>query len=643
MFDLFRSRAKAVRYLLGFVLMLVAISMVVTLIPGFGTQTDSSDQIVAEIGDQVLTLREVQWHVQREMRSRSFPADMTATMLPQIIERMITDRALAFQAGRMGFRVTEAELGDTIREALPQLFPDGKFVGREAYAAVLAQQNLSIEEFEATLHRQMLAMKLQHLAIEGAMVTPAEVEAEYRRRSEKARLEYVALSQGQYRDQVTVTPEEVRADYERNRSLLNIPQKRGFGLLVVDEEQVAKQVNIPEADVRRVYQENLDNFRLPERVRVRHILLKTTDVPQDEIPKIQARAEDLLKQIRAGADFAQLAGKHSQDAASAGNGGDLDWIVRGQTVKAFEDAAFSLKPKQLSNVIKTEYGFHILEVLERQEAHLKPFEEVKDQLAGEIKRQAVFEIIQRLADQARDEVSKSPQQAEQIAARLGIRFHKVDELAHGENVPEIGSNNQEFFEAIATLQPGEVTPVIQGQGNKLAVAVLTAIHPARPAELSEVEQGIRERLAEEKVGELLEKRAREAFEKAQAMGGDLRKLAQALRLELRTTQEFTADGAADGIGSAQQVYEAFTRPVGDVFGPVAVGEGRLICKIVSRTPADMSQLASQREAMVATVKSRKQGQRNELFEDSLRAALTREGKLKIYDNVIKRLIASYQT
>ncbi len=641
MFDLFRSRAKAVRYLLGFLLMLVAVSMVVTLIPGWGSQTDRSDQIVAEIGDEVVTLRDVQSQVQKEMRNRSFPAEAATTYLPQLIERLITDRVLAFQAARMGFRVTEADVEETIRVALPQLFPDGKFIGREAYAAALAEQNLSVEEFESTLRRQMLMMRLQHLASEGVVVTPAEVETEFRRRNEKARLEYIALATDSFRSQVTVSADEVRADYEKNRPLFSVPETRSLSLLVVDEERMSAQVNVPEAELRRLYESNKDNFRIPERVRVRHILLKTTDKSQDEIPKTQARTEDLLKQIRGGANFADLARKHSEDTVSAAKGGDLDWIVRGQTVKAFEDTAFSLKPKQVSNVIKTEYGFHILEVLEKQEARLKPFEEVKDQLGQEVKRQTVFELIQRVADKAREELAKAPGQAEQIAARLGVQFYKVDKLAYDDKLPAIEAG-QEFFEAISTLQPGEVTPVLQGGANKLAVAALTGVHPAHPAELAEVEKGIRVRLTNDKAGELLGKRAREAFERAKALGGDLKKLAQSLKLELRTTQEFSVDGAADGIGTATQVYQAFILPVGEIFGPVGLSDRLLICKIVSRTPADLGQLAAQREGIVAAVKTRKLNQRGELFEDSLRIGLIREGKLKVHDGVIKRLIASYR-
>jgi len=640
MFDLFRSRAKAVRYLLGFLLVLVAVSMVVTLIPGWGTQGDPSEQIVAEIGDTVLTLREVQFEVQREMRSRNFPAGMAATYLPQLIERMITDRALAYQADRMGYRVTETDLSDTIRAAIPQLFPDGKFVGREAYASVLAQQNLTIPEFESTLRRQMLMMKLSHLAAEGVVVAPAEVEAEFKRRNEKVKLAYIPLSRETFLSQVSVTREEILSDYQRNKTLFNVPEKRSLNMLVVDEAEVNKHFSMPEAELRKVYETNLDNFRLPERVRVRHLLLKTTDRPQNEIPTLRAKAEDLLKQIRGGANFAELARKHSEDTTTAVKGGDMDWIVRGQTVKGFEDTAFSLKPKQVSNVINTEYGLHILEVLEKQEAHLKPFEEVKEQLAGEVRRQAVYELMQRVADQVHDELAKSPQQARQIAGRLGVGFHSVEKLGYGDPIPVLGTS-QEFFESIATLKPGEVTPVIQGGGNKLVVAALTEVHAARPAQLSEVEKDIRERLTDEKARDMLDQQAKEVFGKVKASGGDLKRLAQALKVELKTTQEFAADGAADGIGSASEVHQAFLLPVGEVF-LAGASERQLICKIASRTPADLSLLPAQREAVVAALKSRKQRQRADLFEDSLRAALMREGKLKINQDVIKRLISGYR-
>lgn len=642
MFDLFRSRAKAVRYLLGGLLMLVAISMVVTLIPGFGTNGSSRDQIVAEIGKEVISLREVQLEVQRAQRNKAFQPEMAQVYVPQIVDRMITDRAFAYEAGRQGFQVTEADLALAIRASIPQLYQDGNFVGKEVYAGFLAQQNLSIPEFEAAIRRQLLAMKLQGLAVEGVIVTSAEIEQEFRRRNDKVKLEYIALTAAKYRSQVSVSPEEIRAYFEKNRSAYQSPEKRGFAMLVIDEAKVGQKMTVPEGELRRMYEARKEEFRIPERVKVRHILLKTTGKPAEEIPKLQARAEELLKQIKAGADLGELARKNSEDTGSASKGGDLGWIVRGQTVKAFEETAFSQKPKQISNVVKTEYGFHILQVLEKEDARLKPFEEVKDQLAQERKRQAVFETMQRLADQAHDELAKTPLEAEQIGRRLDIQYVKVGKIGYSDPIPEIGAS-KEVMEAVGSLQKGQVTPVIQAQGNKLVVAVLTDIFPAAPSELAEVEKEIKDQLLSEKAAQLLQQRAREAFDKAKSLNGDLKKVAQAMGLEVKTTQDFGADGAADGIGPASTVSDAFTQPVGAVLGPVTAGEQQIVYKVASKTPPDLSKLAEQRNDLVSALKSRKANSRMELFEDSLRAALIRQGKVKIHQDVINRLVGSYRS
>lgn len=642
MFDLFRSRAKAVRYLLGGLLMLVAISMVVTLIPGWGTGGSTQDQIVAEVGKEAISLREVQLEVQRAQRNKAFPPEMAQVYVPQIIDRMVTDRAFAYEADRLGFQVTEADVALAIRASLPQLYQDGQFVGKDIYANFLAQQNLTIPEFEAIIRRQLLALKLQSLAMEGVIVTAGEIEQEFRRRNEKVKLEYIALTPAKYRSQVTVSPEEVRAYFEKNRSAYQSPEKRGFALLVIDEAKVGQKMGVPEGELRRMYESRKEEFRVPERVKVRHILLKTTGKPAEEIPKLQARAEDLLKQIKGGADFAELARKNSEDAGSAAKGGDLGWIARGQTVKAFEENAFSLKPKQFSNAVKTEYGFHILQVLEKEDARLKPFEEVKEQLAGERKRQAVFETMQRLADQAREELVKRPLEGEQIARRLDLQYARVGKAGYSDPIPEIGQS-KELIEAVASLQKGQVTPVVQAQGNKLVMAVLTDIFPAAPSELAEVEKEIKDQLVSIKTGELLQQRAREALEKAKGLNGDLKKVSQALGLEVKTTQDFGVDGAADGIGAANLVMDAFSQPVGAVLGPVAAAEQQIIYKVASKSAPDLSKLPEQRSEIVSALKSRKASLRGELFEDSLRTALIRQGKVKIHQDVINRLVGSYRT
>jgi peptidyl-prolyl cis-trans isomerase D len=641
MFDLFRSRAKAVRILLGAMLLLVAISMVVTLIPGWGGGMGGpEEQVIAEIGDEVLTARELTRQMQAAMRNRNIPRNLMGVYAPQFIEQMITERAMAFEAERLGFQVSETELARAIRTALPQLFQGGQFAGGDVYAAFLAQQELTVPEFERSFRNQMLVTRLQNLVAEGVVVTPAEVEREYNRRNEKVKLEYVELNAAKYRDQLKIAPEEIRKHYEAQKSAYQLPEKRSLQMLLVDETRVGQRVQVPESELRKAYETNQENYRVPERVQVRHILLKTADKPAAEVSKVQARAEELLKQIKAGADFDELAKKNSDDTVSAAKGGDLGWVTRGQTVEAFEKAAFSLKPKELSGVIKTEYGFHILQVMDKQNAHLRPFEDVKEQIAQERKRQQVYDTMQRLADEAHAALVQRPAQAREMAQKLDLPLVSAEKVGAGDPLPELGPA-REVHEAVQGLEKGSVTPVLQVGGNRLVVTVVSEVFPSRTAELAEVEGQVREELVRQRVTQLLDQTAREAAEKAKA-SGDLRQAAKSLGLEIKTTQEFARDGAADGIGPAGLVGEAFDLPAGTVFGPVSSGEQRFICEVQAKIAADPARLAEQRDSVRQDVKMRKARQRIELFQDSLRTGLIRDGKIKIHQDVVNRIVASYR-
>jgi peptidyl-prolyl cis-trans isomerase D len=640
MFDLFRSRDKAVKYLLTAVLGVVALSMVVTLIPGFGAPTRDPEQVVAEIGKQPLMLREVQQQIQNLMKNQSVPAEMVQHYVPQLIDQMITERAVAYQAERMGFRVSDEDVARAIRSMLTQLFPTGEF-NKDVYQRFLGQQGLSIDEFERNVRTNLLLLQLQNVALEGTIVTPDEVEREYKRKNDKVKLDYIVWSPGDLKSQIAVTPAEIQEYFNKNRAQYTTPEKRSFHVLIADEAKIGATVQISEADLRKAYSQNLDRFRTPERVKVRHILLKTTEKPAAEIPKIEARANELLKEIKGGADFAALATKNSEDPGSAAKGGDLDWVARGQMVPVFENTAFSLKPKEISNVIKTEYGYHIVQVLEREDARVKPFEEVRAQLETDAKREAVYSKMQNAIDQARAELAKNPQQAEQIAAKYGLTYAKAENLSRGQSIPEVGSN-PEIDAAVTAMRVGEVSGILQIAPTKLATVVLSAIQPSKPAELAEVENQVRETLVNSKTQQMAEQKINEMKAKFQAAGGDLNALAKSIGTDVKHTQLFTVEGAADGIGPAQYVKEAFFKPVGTTLPPFSIGNQLFLAKTAEKQEADLSKLAAERDALVLALKRQKANERKELFEDGLMTELIKEGKVKKYPDNIKRLLTNYQ-
>lgn len=642
MFDLFRSRQKYVRYIMGGLLSIVALSMVITLVPGYGTGGgSSSEQVIASIGGEDLTMQEAAINLQSAMKQSRIPPEVAEMYVPMYVNKMIADRALAYQARKMGLEVADEEVARTIQTMIPQLFQDGKLVGRDVYAQMLAQQNLTIPQFEENLRKQLLLTKLQDLVLEGAVVTDAEVQREYHKENDKVKIAFIAIAQEKLKGQATATPEELKSYFTQNKANFTIDEKRSVKVLSLDEATVSAAINVSDAELRQLYDASKDRYRTPERVKVRHILLKTTGKPKDEVPKIKARAEELLKQIKTGADFAELAKKNSDDTSSAVNGGSMDWITKGQTVANFEKTAFSLKPKEISPVIETEYGYHIVQLVEKEDARVKPFEEVKTELANESRKQVVYDKLQNTVEQARDAVSKAPAQVDALAQKFGLKEGTGDKLARFDPVPDVGVN-QELTEAIFSLPKGGVTPLVQAAGNKLAFAVVTDIQPSRPAEFAEVEQKVKDAVIAQKTQKLYMEKVAQATEKSKAANGDLAKLAKDLGLEVKSPDAFNRAATVPDLGPASYVQQAFDGAVGAMLGPIQMQDKTVFAKVVEKLPADATTLATQRDTLVQRLKGQKARQRQELLEDSIVSQLTKDGKIKINKDAMSRLVANYK-
>jgi peptidyl-prolyl cis-trans isomerase D len=643
MFDLFRSRERTVRYLLGALLLLVAASMVITLVPGYGTgwAGGADPTILAEVGDHRITAQEVRRVIQRELKG-NMPEGMASVYIPSVVQQLVGLRASALYAEQLGFRVTDEELVRAVRQVMPQLWPGGTFAGREAYTQFVAQQNMSVPEFESSLRSQILLMRLDTLALESTIVTPQEVEEEFRRRNEAVKFQTLVISPAAVRQLVKVTDEDLAAHFEKTKSSYRVPEKRSFLIFALDEAQVGATVQVPEDALRQAYAQQQERFRTPERARVRHILIKTIDRPASEIPGLQKKAEALLAKLKAGADFAELAKQNSEDPGSAQKGGDLDWITRGQTVPEFEQAAFTLKVKELSGLIKTQYGFHIIQVLDRQPARLRPFEEVRAELAAEVSRAQVYDKMQQVADQIRLALVRSREEAEKIARANGVAVVRSENVGPGDPVQEIGVNEQ-FNNAVQGLPLNGVTPVVQVSPSKLVIAQVIAITPARQAELKEVLNQVRGAVAAAKAGELAQKLSAEVEARFKAGVTDPAQLAKEFGLEAKTSDFVTRTMSIEGLGPAQWIEPAFNAEPGQIVGPLKTGGVTVVVKVVEKRPVDMTQLAAQRESILNELKGERARARSELLRAGIVEELTRKKKIKIYEDNIKRLVSAYSS
>jgi peptidyl-prolyl cis-trans isomerase D len=637
MFDLFRSRAKAVRIMLGAMLAIVAVSMLLYLIPGTGiTAADSSnDQVIAEIGKSTVTVGQVQQQLKNVLQNRQLPPEFAATYIPQLVDQAIADRAVAYEAEQLGFRVSDRDLATTLRSLQFGTLPP------DQYQQYVEQQfGTTVPDFEENVRASAYEDSLTMIVAEGIIITPAEAEAEYRRRNQKIKVDYIAFSASKTMADMKPTPEQINAYWAKNKGFFNVPETRDVQFVVADQAKVADTIQITDAQIQDYYNAHRDDYRTPERVKARHILLSTANKPKDEVPKIQAQAEALLKQIKAGGDFAELAKKNSQDPGSAQKGGDLGWVSRGQMVKPFEDAAFSLKPNEISNVITTEYGFHIIQVQERQPAHLQTLDEVKPAIVLALKSQTVFDRMQELADKARAELVKSPQNAQQIATQLNLEFVTVPGYRPGTPIAQLG-NDPQVGASLQGMKAGEVSQVIQA-GNKLAVAVVTGIKPPHPAELAEVETQVRQQYTQLEANRIVTEKAAKAAELLKQNGGDLKAAAKAVGGEVKSTDFFTSSGAAEGIGSASVFADYFGKPVGTTFGPLPANGQTIVGKVADRQDADMSKFAQERGTIIDQLKGKKKTDRLGLLQDSILADLIQRGKVKKHQAVIDRLVAQYR-
>jgi peptidyl-prolyl cis-trans isomerase D len=639
MFDLFRSRDRLVRILLSGLLLVVALSMVTYLIPSYGSGDRGPDSVVAEIGKDTITARDIQLQIQNAVRGRSMPQEMVAFYVPQMVEGMVNERAMVYEAQRLGIRVTDQDTYNAIRVMAPSLFPGGQFVGRETYAAMLAQQNLTIPDFESSVTRQIMISRLQDIVVSGVIVTPSEIEQEYRRRNEKVSVEYVKIPLEKFKAEAQVSPAEVKAYYDKNRAAFPIPEEKNLSILILEQAKIEQGIEPSDAELHRAYESEKEKFRSPERIQARHILVKAGKTP-DEDAKAKTKAEDLLKQLKGGADFAALATKNSDDPGSGSKGGDLGWLVKGQTVKPFEDAAFALKPNEISGLVKTQFGYHIIKVLDHQEPHLKSFEEARAQLADEVRKQRASSTMQDLIDRAQKALKKEPAAA--VAKELNMAPPiEVVNLAPGTPVPTIGAN-KDFDQSISALQKGEVSQPVALPANRVALALVTGVVPTHPASLEEVQDKIRQTLQQQKATQMETDRANDLIAKTKAMNGDLEKAAKALGLEVKTPPPFNRSSAVEGLGSSASLGQAFVQPDGSLIGPVPIPEGRVVAKVLSHAAADLSQLPAQTPGLRDELRRKKANERNELFVAGLRAQLIKEGKVKIHQNVVKQLVANYR-
>ena len=632
---LFENKQVLTRIFIGIFVGLIAISMLLYLVPqGPGTGASSTDTI-ATVGSQSISLQEVQQQMTQMSQGRQIPKMMEAFYARQILDRLIFDKEIEYEADRLGITITNEEMATLIKQILPTAFSGDSPVGVDQYAAQVQQRfQMTIPAFETAIKRELLVEKFRKMVTDGISASPAELKDQFNYQNEKVKLDYALIKPEDLEAKISPDEAELKAYYEKNKSRFQEPERRSVRYALIDANKLKQSAQVSDADLQKQYKDSIAQYQVPNRVHVEHILLftrgKTTDA---QIAEVQHRAEEVLKEVKKGGKFEDLAKKYSEDTQTKDKGGDLGWITEGQTVAAFEKAAFSTPKGATSDLVKTEYGFHILKILDKETAHTVPFEEVKPQLMVNAKANKGDEEANKVADNVSKEIRKSNKTSlDDLAKGFNLDVAETaavsatDPLLYFGNAPAV---KDELFR----LQQGQVSmPLKTDRG--YVILSLKSVVPPHPGTFDEERLKVLDNVKREKAVQLAKSKAEE-LEKRVKGGERFEAAAKTLGLDGKTSDLFARSGSIGGVGSGKQLAAAFRMKQGDV-GPVLnLGANWLVYHVAEKVEPNPGDFEKQKKDLTQQVLQEKRELAFESFRAALDDRLKKEGKLKIMQDKMK--------
>ena len=640
------------KIVLGGLLVVICAAMVIVLVPGgilgdaFGFQSNLGQNVVAKVGSEEISISEVQQQA-RSMGRQQFPRGLPQALMPFLYQRaadnLITQHAMVVQAERLGLTVSDAELQDELQHGSlsPELFPNGTFVGEQAYEDFVSQFNMSVPQFEQAMKDDLLRRKLMDMVTGAVTVSNTELEQQFEKDDTKVKFDYAVLTADQLKKQIHPSDAELKSFFERNKQTYvnSIPEQRKVSYILIDTSKLSGQVQVTPGDLQRYYNEHMDEYRVPEQVEVRHILIKTPPPGPDgkvdpkAVDAARQKAEDILKQLHAGADFAKLAEKDSQDTASAKNGGSLGWIQRGQTVPEFEKVAFSLPKGSTSGIVQTSYGFHIIHVDDKQEAHVKPLSEVQAQIQPLIAQDKVSQMAQNLSERVQSAARSMGM--DKAAAQNNLQVTSTGFISRNDSLPGMGQS-PEFMDAIFSAAQNaapDMTNLRQGY----VVYQVTAVKPPQTPTFEQIRSRVESEFVNQQATAMLAQKTQELSDRARALH-DLKKAAKEQGATLKTSELVTRKEQVPDVGAMSGPESvAFTMKPGEISGPIDSGSSGAVLSLVDREAPSQADFQKQKSQVREQVLQQKRDQMLQLFIANLREQMEKSGKIQINQQVLKQL------
>ncbi len=640
MLDLMR-RKKRLKAVLWLVIISLGLGMLLLFVPGQNVGMGGFDTSAASVDGNAITMKEY-YDAYRRLVDNYSAGGKNKTDLEtlkslglgrQALDALINMRVVEYAAKSLGLDVAPDEIRQAV-ETHPSFQDKGVFIGVERYKQLLASNNISVTEFESGMRQMLLSKKVRNVIGDSLEVTDKEMREEFARPTQEAQVAFVTLKKDDFRKKITPSEAELRGYFDANKAKYFRSEERRAQYLLISFTAVAPTIPVSENEI----QEAWNRQGHQEMVDASHVLFKVTDPSKDA--EVRAKAEEVLKRAKAGEDFAALARKYSEDTTSAQQGGELGSFPRGRMVKEFEDVAFSLKPGEISGLVKSQFGYHIIKVNSHE---IPNIESSRESLKRSVQLDKASAVVRQKATDAQ-KLAESQKDLNAVAKSLGVpaEVRETGFLSKSSD-PIAAGISQNLLDEIFRLK--DINSIGNATVHPLGYAVpkLLEVKLPKPLDFTEARPQVEKDYIETKASETMMAEAKRVAEEAKKEQ-DLEKASKQLGLTAKISASFKRDGTADPeIGSAPQFNSvAFDLAVGAVSTPISLdGGNRLaVLQVKSRTPFDEAAYAKQKEEIRDRLLASWRDAYTQEYIQKVSDSLEKAGKIRINPSAVDSVYQS---
>jgi peptidyl-prolyl cis-trans isomerase D len=624
------------------IISVACITMVITLVPGVFSDTATSADTYATIGhggwlgrfmpatDEISTT-DVQQIAARMLQRQGLPAQYAPLMMPRVAQGLIQQHIELIEAKKLGLEATDQDVERFLHAgAFGQvLFPGGNFIGKQQYAEFVSQQfNMTLSKFESEVAQEITENRLRALITGGVTVSDSDVRDTYRKEGTKIKFDYAVLSPDDIQKQINPSDTELQDFFKKNaaRYANAVPEERKIQYIAFTDANLPQGApQVSDAEIQQYYNQHLKDYQVDDQVKVRHILIKVDGNDPKADAAAKAKAQSVLDQLHKGGNFADLAKKYSDDPGSKDQGGELGFLKHGATVPEFDQAAFSLQPGQTSGLVRSKYGYHIIQVEEKQTAHTRPLSEVKTTIAALLTRQKEGQQEQAFAQQLAAEAAKSGLAA--TAAAHHLQVVTTDFLSQASVVPGLPDGSKMLADAF-TAKKG-AAPQAATTGEEYAIFQVADIQPAHAPTFADYKSHILDDYRAQQLPQLLATKVNELANKAKAEN-DLAKAAKEVGATVKSSDLVGRDAQVPDIGAlASSAPQLFDLNVGQLSAPINTGRSGIVAKIVDKQEPTSDDIAKHFDATREAMLEQRRDEAFAVFITTLQEKYQKDGRIRM--------------